>query len=197
MPRATLTLALLVSLTIQAPPVFRSAGELVVLPVTVSDRSGQLVSGLSAERFTVYDNDRRQPIAFFGNEDVPVSVALVVDDSGSMGSKLGEVLAASLHFARSSHPEDELFLVEFNDDVRDALGGRSLSAQDAGRSKPPLRSLVPRGRTALYDGLMAGLDRLDSGTLSRKVLVLISDGGDNASLVDLNAVLARARVPPA
>ena len=193
MHHTTLAVALLAAVTMQAPPIFRSARELVVLPVTITDRSGQLVSGLPAERFSVYDNDRRQPVVFFSNEDVPVSVALVVDDSGSMGRKLGEVLAASLHFSRSSHPEDELFLIEFNDDVRDALGGRSLSAQDAGQLEAALRSLVPRGRTALYDGLMAGLDRLDSGALSRKILVLISDGGDNASTVDLNAVLARAR----
>jgi VWFA-related protein len=190
----TLAFALIASASVQIAPTFHSnPSELVVLPVTVSDQRGQLVSGLPSERFVVFDNNHQQPIVFFSNDDVPVSVALVVDNSGSMGSRLGEVFAAALHFARTSHPEDELFVVEFNDRVRDALGGRPLSAGDAAELEAALQTLVPSGRTALYDGLMSGLERLESASLSRRVLVLISDGGDNASVANLDAVLARAR----
>jgi VWFA-related protein len=145
------------------------------------------------DRFAVYDEDRRQPIALFSNEDVPVSVAVVIDDSGSMGRRMPEVLAATLHFARSSHPEDQIFVIEFNDRVRDALGGRPVTADDRPELEKALRTLVPQGRTALYDGLHTAMDRLERSSLSRRILVLISDGGDNASGSDLKSVVERAR----
>src|SRR5437762_14226509 len=90
-------------------PSFRStSSELVVLPVVVKDGQGRLVSGLARERFVVYDNGARQDVQLFTNEDTPVSIALVVDNSGSMRGKMGGVVAAALNFARSSHPDDEL-----------------------------------------------------------------------------------------
>jgi Ca-activated chloride channel family protein len=176
------------------PPSFRSAStELVVLPVTVTDRRGGLVSDLPRDRFTVFDNGRRQDVALFTNEDIPVSVGLVLDNSGSMRGKLGEVVAAALAFAGASNPDDELFTLEFSDDVKDALPGRRLLANDITGLRLALTALVPAGRTALYDALIAGLDRLSEGTRARRVLVLISDGGDNASASTLREVLARAR----
>src|SRR5438093_2855966 len=106
------------------PPSFASeSSELVVLPVAVTDRHGQLVADLPRDRFVVYDNGRRQPIALFSNEDTPVSVGLVLDDSRSMAPKLGEVIAAALAFARWSNPEDELFAISFNDRIHDARPG--------------------------------------------------------------------------
>jgi Ca-activated chloride channel homolog len=175
-------------------PLFRSSSsDLVVLPVTVTDRRGRLVSGLAQQQFVVFDEGRRQEILAFSNDDHPVSIALVIDDSGSMQNKLGEVIAATLAFARASHPEDELRVVSFNDSVRDALGGRSLSASDAPRLEAALRTLRPEGQTALYDALESGLDRLADARHVRRVLVLISDGGDNASRSTLDAVLQRAR----
>jgi Ca-activated chloride channel family protein len=175
-------------------PTFRAASrDLVVLPVTLRDRSDKLVGGLSVDRFVVYDEDRRQPIALFSNEDVPVSVAVVIDNSGSMGRRMSEVLAATIHFARSSHPEDQIFVIEFNDRVRDALGGRPVTADDTPELERALRTLVPQGRTALYDGLHTGMDRLERSSLSRRILLLISDGGDNASGSDLKSVVERAR----
>jgi Ca-activated chloride channel homolog len=121
-------------------------------------------------------------------------VGLVIDASGSMRLKLGEVIAGSLRFAQLSNPDDELFAIRFNDDVRDAIADRRfLLASDFGALHAALRSLVPEGRTALYDALMAALDRLDTATRARKILVLISDGGDNASQATLDRVLRRAR----
>jgi Ca-activated chloride channel homolog len=175
-------------------PSFRSSSsELVVLPVTITDKHGRFILDLPRDRFAIYDNGRRQEVAFFTNEDTPVTVGLVLDSSGSMRRKLGEVVAAALAFARDSNPSDELFTLQFNDDVSDALPGRRLFANDVGELQTALMALVPDGRTALYDALIAGLDRLATGTRPRRVLVLISDGGDNASTATLRDVLARAR----
>jgi VWFA-related protein len=170
-----------------------SSSELVVVPVTVMDKHGGLVSDLNKDRFAVYDDRKRGDIAFFTNEDTPVSVALVIDCSGSMRHKMGEVLVATMAFARSSHPEDELLVIGFNDTVEDALGGRPIIAENVRELETALQSLVADGRTALYSGLMDALDHLERSTYARKVIVLISDGGDNASDVPLDRVLDRAQ----
>jgi VWFA-related protein len=171
---------------------FRGSSELVVLPVTVTDDDGRLVPDLPGDRFAVYDNGRQQPIALFTNADTPVSVALVIDDSGSMRTKLGEVIAAATTFLRLSNPDDEIFALEFNDSVRDALGGRRLTAADTPELQSALEGLVPQGRTALYDALLDGLTHLEQSAFARKVLILMSDGGDNASEATLDDVLTRA-----
>jgi VWFA-related protein len=176
------------------PPVYKShSSELVVLPVTVTDDDGRLVTDLSKADFTVFDEGRRQDIAAFSNEDVPVSIALVIDDSGSMRQKLGEVVAATLSFARWSHPEDELLVIEFNDVVRDALGGRQLTTADVPELARALHTLQPEGQTAVYDALMDAMDHLGAATHERRVIVLISDGADNASRATLDDVLERAK----
>lgn len=175
------------------PPSFRSASsELVVLPVTVTDKRGRFVSDVPRDRFSVFDNGRPQPLALFTNEDTPVTIGLVVDNSGSVGPKLGEIVAAALAFARASNPDDELFALEFNDDVNDAIPGSRISAKDFGILQTALSALRPDGRTALYDALLAGLGRMAEGTRPRRILVLISDGGDNASQGTLEQVLDRA-----
>ena len=176
-------------------PSFRSSStELVVLPVVVTDKHGQFVADLDKDQFAVFDNGRRVEIDFFSNEDTPVVVGLIVDASGSMAPKLGEVVAAALRFASMSNPNDELFAVRFNDDVKDAVQDhRFLLAGDRMALEAALNSMRPEGRTALYDALLAGLDHLDDSQRTRKVLIVISDGGDNASRGTLDRVLARAR----
>ena len=172
----------------------RRFSELVVLPVVVKDKKGRYVSDLPRDRFVVYDNARRMSIDLFTNEDTPVTVGLIVDSSGSMRSKLGEVVAAAVAFAKSSNPDDELFAIRFNDDVRAAVRDRRfLLASDLVELEAALSALVPQGRTSLYDALIAGLDHLNEGSRPRKALVVISDGGDNASQATLDQVLARAR----
>jgi Ca-activated chloride channel family protein len=178
-----------------AQPNFRSASEMVVLPVTILDRAGAFVQGLPRERFIVHDNGRPQELLLFSNEDLPVSIALVIDDSGSMRGRLGHVIAAAHVFARSSNPEDQLFTVEFNETVRDALGGRSILAGDSAELDAALRTLVPSGQTALYDALASGLAKLETSDHPRKVLIVLSDGGDNASRsATLNQIMERARL---
>jgi VWFA-related protein len=174
-------------------PSFRSAtSELVVLPVVVTDPDGGFVAGIGRDRFTVFDNERRQSLALFTDEDTPVTVGLIVDNSGSVGKKLGEIVAGALAFAHASNPEDEVFVLEFNDDVADALPGRPITADNVGELEAALSDLHPEGRTALYDALLAGLDRVVLGTRPRRILVLISDGGDNASRSTLEQVMRRA-----
>jgi VWFA-related protein len=117
----------------------------------------------------------------------------VIDDSGSMQPKLAEVIIAAAAFVRSSNLLDELFALEFNDVVRDTMPRRQLLAGDGDALTAAMSSLVPQGRTALYDALVAGLDSVEEGTRPRKVLVLISDGGDNASQATFEQVLTRAK----
>lgn len=169
------------------------AAELVVLPVVVTDRHDHFVAGLPQNRFAIFDNSRRQDVSLFTGEDTPVTIGIVIDDSGSMAPKMRDVVTAALAFARSSNPEDELFAVAFNDTVQDNVGGATLAASDLRGLERALASLKPIGKTALYDGMMTALDRLDRAARPRRVLVLLSDGGDNASDVKLNDVLARAR----
>src|SRR4029079_3274833 len=130
---------------------FRGASsELVVLPVIVKDKQGRYVSDRQKERFIVYDNARRMSIDLFTNEDTPVTVGLIVDASGSMRVKLGEVIAASVAFAKSSNPDDELFAVRFNDDAQEVVRDRRfLLASDLDALEAAMWSMRPQGRTPL------------------------------------------------
>ncbi|HKB12238.1 MAG TPA: VWA domain-containing protein [Vicinamibacterales bacterium] len=167
---------------------------MVVLPVVVTDKQGRFISDLTTDQFAIFDNGRRVPIELFTNEDTPVTIGLVVDASGSMRSKIGEVVAATLAFAKSSNPEDELFAVRFNDDVQKLVTDPPfLLASDLNRLEAAMTSVRPDGRTSLYDGIISAFDYLSQGSRARKTLVVISDGGDNASAAQLNDVLRRAR----
>lgn len=191
---ATLATVLYGQRPAEEPRFHTSASELVVLPVVITDTNGGFVSDLPVNRFTVLDNGRPQPISFFTNEDTPVTIGIAIDNSGSMRGKIGEVIAATLALARSSNPQDELFTLEFNDRVRDPMPGRQfLLAHDLGALESGLLTLRPEGRTALYDALHTALNRLERATRARKILVVVSDGGDNASQTTLNEVLVRAR----
>jgi Ca-activated chloride channel family protein len=115
----------------QDPPSFRStSSELVVLPVVVTDKQNRYVSDLAREHFVVFDNGRKVSVEFFTNEDAPATIGLIVDASGSMKKKLGEVLTGALAFAKTSNPQDELFALRFNDDVRSAVAGRRFLLAD-------------------------------------------------------------------
>jgi Ca-activated chloride channel homolog len=174
---------------------FRSASsELVVLPVTVTDRPDHYVADLAREHFAVYDNGRRVPLEFFSAEDTPVTVGLVIDSSSSMRHKLADVVAGASAFARASNQDDEFFALSFNDEVREVTPDAPfLAARDQPALNRALTSLVAEGRTSMYDALISGLARLKAGSRSRHALVLVSDGGDNASAATLDQVLAAAR----
>jgi Ca-activated chloride channel homolog len=162
---------------------------LVVLHATVLDRKGGFVSGLQKEDFHVYEDGAPQVIRLFDHEDVPVAVGLAVDNSGSMSRKRKDVTAAALAFVRASNPRDEMFIVNFNERVSFGLPDTRLFSASAAELTGALNDVPASGRTALYDAIEAGLDHLKKATVDKKVLIAISDGGDNASHHKLSQVL--------
>ena len=166
--------------------------ELVVLHATVRDRKGRFVSGLQKQDFRVYENDQPQTIELFQHEDVPVAVGLVVDNSGSMQPKQSDVAAAALAFVRSSNAEDEMFVVNFNENVTFGLPNTELFSAKPSELDGALMGVPARGKTALYDAIEAALTHLQKASRDKKVLIVISDGGDNASKHTLNQVLQDA-----
>ena len=165
---------------------------LVVLHVTVRGRKGDFVSGLRKQDFHVTENGRPQTIRLFQHEDIPVSLGLVVDNSSSMGRIRRDVTEAALAFVRSSNPRDEIFIVNFNDRPSLGLPPEQLFSADPGELRKALTSSPAHGMTALYDALEDGLKHLERASLEKKVLVVISDGGDNASHHKLAQVLVDA-----
>jgi Ca-activated chloride channel homolog len=165
---------------------------LVVLPVMVTDQRGDFVAGLRAANFQVFEAARPQQITLFDSEDVPVTVGLVVDNSGSMRSKLAGVVAASLAFVKSSNPQDELFVVNFNQRVSLGLPQSVPFTSDLQQLRAALTKVYPTGNTALYDGIAAGLKHLKAGTRDRKALIVVTDGGDNASDLKFRDLLRMA-----
>jgi Ca-activated chloride channel homolog len=166
---------------------------LVLLPVNVTDARGTFVPGLARQDFRVYEDGQLQTLTVFDEGDTPVTVGLVVDHSRSMGVKLPDVVTAVSSFAHSSNPQDEMFVVDFNDDVSVELMKGKAFSNDARELGEALRAVSARGRTALYDAVSEGLLHLHYGHLQKKALVIISDGGDNASHLKYSQVLAQAR----
>jgi VWFA-related protein len=165
---------------------------MVVLHATVLNRQGGFVSGLRKEDFRVYEDGSPQAIRVFDHEDVPVAVGLAVDNSGSMVRKRKDVTAAALAFVHASNPRDEMFVVNFNERVSFGLPDTRLFSASAAELEAALNGVPAYGRTALYDALEAGLDHLKQAALDKKVLVAISDGGDNASQHTLRRLLEDA-----
>ena len=128
-----------------------------MLPVNVTDANGNFISGLSLQNFRVYEDGRLQKVASFQEGDIPVTVGLIVDHSRSMGPKLPEVAAAVSAFAQSSNPQDEMFVVDFNDDVSvELLNGKAFTNNPHELEKA-VSAVSARGRTALYDAVAEGL----------------------------------------
>lgn len=185
----------LLSLLSQAPQgkaTFSSRADLVVVHVCVVDKHAGFVAGLPREAFTVREDGRPREIAFFANEDTPVTVGLVIDSSGSMASRRDAVIAAGLAFAASSHPADEMFTVNFNEHVWSGLADGHPFTSDHNELREALSRSGARGKTALFDAIDAALHHLDDGQQPRKVLLVISDGGDNASHATSDSVLDAA-----
>ena len=159
----------------------RSDVRLVILDVSVKDRAGGFISGLTKEDFHVFENGAPQKITVFGREDLPVTVGLLIDESQSMGPKRNEVLSAAGTLIAESNPQDEIFVLNFNDTVRRGLPDDQLFSSNIDQLRAALYRGVPMGRTALYDAVYDGLTQLELGHRDKKALVLISDGGDNAS----------------
>jgi len=167
--------------------------ELVVAPAVVTDGRGHRVGGLTRESFRIFDDGRLQPISAFHHGESSVTLGLIVDRSQSMRPKTQALLAAVTSLLRTSRTDDELFAVDFNDDVSLALAAGRPFTNDADELAAALGAVRAEGRTALYDGVAAGLEHLEGGRGERRALVLVSDGGDNGSRRTYAEVLALAR----
>src|ERR1700692_4938362 len=177
-----------------APPhpngyAIRTSVNLVVLRATVRDRKGSPVAGLDKEDFQIFEDKVPQQIESFSHEDVPVTVGLVIDNSGSMRSKRSDVINAALAFARSSNPEDQVFVVNFNEHVLMGLPANMPFTGNQRQLEAALSKNKADGLTALYDAVAVALEHLKQGKWDKKVLIVISDGGDNASRHKLAEIL--------
>jgi Ca-activated chloride channel homolog len=178
----------------QTPPDFTAESELVVLHVAVKDRRGGYVNGLAQDAFRVSENKLPQAISFFHNQDAPVTVGLLIDSSGSMRPHRDLVIAASMAFSKAMNPDDEFFVLGFNEGIHAPLP----ASQPFTDHEPTLRVALVQaikaiGQTAIYDAISNGLKYVIKGQYERQVLVVISDGGDNASAVTRKEVLAKAQ----
>ena len=152
---------------------------LVVLHTTVLDDRGKFVEGLGQDNFRVYEDKVEQKLSVFKREDIPVSMGLVIDNSGSMRDKRPRVNEAALTLVQNSNPQDEAFVVNFNDDFYLDLD------KDFSNSIPELKEALERidarGSTALYDAIIGSIDHLKKGKKEKKVLLIVTDGEDNTS----------------
>jgi len=167
--------------------------DLVVFNATVLDSKGRMVKGLLAKSFHLFEDGKEQEIKFVQQEDVPATVGLVIDNSGSMKPKLSEVVKAALEFAGSSNPQDELFVVNFNERVFMGLPNSVPFTNSIDQLRSVLLAIQANGKTALYDAVAMALKHLDLGSHQKKALVVLSDGGDNASAIGLKDVLQLAQ----
>ncbi len=164
---------------------------LVVLHTTVLDDRGRFADGLKREEFRVFEDKVEQKLAVFKREDIPVSFGLVIDNSGSMRDKRERVNAAALIFVRTSNPADEGFVVNFNDDYY--LDMDKDFTSNISDMKEALERIDSRGSTALYDAVVGSLDHLKKGTRDKKVLLVVTDGEDNASRKTFEQTLEEAQ----
>jgi Ca-activated chloride channel family protein len=153
--------------------------ELVVLHVTVADDKGQFVADLPKGNFKVFEQNIEQNLSFFSREDIPVTMGLVIDNSGSMRDKRDQVNAAAMTFVRTSNPQDEAFVVNFNDEYYLDTDGEFTSDQN--NLHDALARIETRGSTALYDAVIGSLAHLKKGHKDKRVLLLVTDGDDTAS----------------
>jgi Ca-activated chloride channel homolog len=175
----------------------KSDVELVLLDVAVKNNQGTFVTGLDRDNFQVFEEGRPQPITQFASVDTPVTVGLVVDNSGSMRPKRAEVATAGLSFAKESNPHDEFFVVNFNNYIVPGLPDEVPFTDNIQLLRKALYRGVPSGRTALYDATAAALNHIQRGARDKRTLIVVSDGGDNGShisLPDLVHIIQSSRV---
>ncbi len=171
--------------------IFKKEVDEVVLHATVVDDHNRLVTSLTRNDFTVFEDGKPQKVTLFRREDVPVAMGIVIDNSGSMREKRPAVNAAAINLVQSSNPQDKVFIVNFNEEY--------FLDQDYTASIPKLKDALERiearGGTALYDATVASADHLKkSGDLEKKVLLVVTDGEDNASRESLEQAVRRLQV---
>jgi len=174
----------------QQTPVIRVDTRLVVLHATVVDKNGHLITTLPETAFQVFENGVAQQIKVFKREDVPVSMGLVIDNSGSMREKRAKVEAAALALVKESNPQDEVFIVNFNDE---AFLDKDFT-NDPKELQEGLARIDSRGGTAMRDAIRMSIDHLkEKAKKDKKVLVVVTDGNDNSSLISLENLVKSAQ----
>jgi VWFA-related protein len=173
---------------------FSSRADLVVLHASVTDARGRMVGGLPERSFRVMEDGAPQALRFFLEQDAPAAIGLLIDNSGSMATNRDRVAAAVAALAEAGHPEDEYFAMTFNERVESLMPAGSRFTRDASAVRDAFAAGPPaRGRTALYDALLAALDEVGRNPRERKIVVVVSDGGDNASTTTFEEVLSKAQ----
>lgn len=163
--------------------------DLVTLTATVTSRSGHYVGGLQKSDFLIYEDGVLQEIANFESREVPISLGIIFDTSGSMVDKIEDVQDAVKHFVHTVNPQDEIFVLRFASDVRLVEDFTS----DRARLERAVASLEARGSTHLYDAIAEGLEIVSHGRYSKKALLVVTDGNDTESSAELDDVLEAAR----
>ncbi len=158
--------------------------DLVLVPVTITDPMNRLVTGLEPENFELYEGSEKQTIKHFSSEDVPISLGVIFDLSGSMSNKIEKSREAVVEFFRTANPQDEFFMVSFNDRP-ELLSDFTSSVEDI---QAKLVYAEPKGRTALMDAIYMGLHQMKNAHQQKKALLIISDGGDNHSRYTENEI---------
>ena len=168
-----------------APDDFRISTnvDLVMLDVSVKDTANRFIAGLKQSDFHILDNGKPQEVRYFGNADLPVTLGLVIDNSGSMARKRATVDQSAVALIRASNPHDEIFPITFNDKVHFGLPPDQPFSDQIPVLIHALAQGESQGRTQLYGGIAAALKHVQEGQNGRKALVVISDGGDNASAI--------------
>ena len=169
--------------------VIKTDVKLVLVPVSVTDPRQRLVTGLRAENFQLFEGKKPQEIRHFSSEDVPVSIGIVLDSSGSMRAKMSRVRDAVNQFCEAANPQDEFFMIQFSDVPRLATDFTSVPED----LEKELLYTQPQGRTALLDAIYMGLHKMKDAKYAKKALLIISDGGDNHSLYMEKDVKAAAK----
>jgi Ca-activated chloride channel family protein len=166
--------------------IFHADTRLVVCHTTVVDKSGHFMTDLPESAFTVYENGVKQPIKSFKREDVPVSMGLIIDNSGSMRDKRPKVAAAALALVKASNKDDEVFVVNFNDEAfLDLPHGKDFT-NNVNEMEEALTRIDSRGGTAMRDAIRMSIDHVkEKGHRDKKVLVVVTDGNDNSSVISL------------
>lgn len=158
-------------------PSIRVETQLVLINVTVTDPMNRFVTGLEKEHFQLYEDKKLQEVSEFSSEDAPLSIGLVFDASGSMGSKLSKSRQAAAQLFKTANPEDEFFLIQFNDRPELVVPFTSNTEEIQNR----LTFTQAKGRTALLDGVYLAMNQMKKAHNPRKAIIILSDGGDNSS----------------
>ncbi|MDA2933289.1 VWA domain-containing protein [Acidobacteria bacterium AH-259-D05] len=159
------------------PPRFRVNVDTVVVRITVTDPLNRYVVGLEKEHFRIYENKLEQALTHFSNDKSPISVGIILDMSGSMGDNILSARSSVIRFLEQGDPQDEYFLITFNE--RSALARDFTNRSENIRNEISIKS--PKGRTALYDAMYLGMEKIREGRHQKKALIVITDGEDNSS----------------